>query len=71
MITVGEATDLLDLISYIMIRYKRIEQEEIVIYANSKTMISEIHKPIKKESDIIGNTGATIAAIREKIENQT
>ena len=68
MITAEEAIGLLDLVSCITIRCKRIEQGEIVIYTDNKTMISEICKPIKKESDTIEETRATIATIREKIK---
>ena len=68
MIPAGKATGLLDLITYITSRCRNIDRGEVVVYADDKTVIREIYKPINKESNATGEAGATIAAIRDKIE---
>ena len=71
MIIVGEAIGLLDLIEYITKRSKKIDNGKVVICADNMNIIKEIYKPIMRESDVTGESGATIATIREKIEKAT
>ena len=39
-----------------------------MIYINNKILLREIHKPIKKESNVIGEPGVAVVAIWDKID---
>ena len=68
LIAIGEATGTLDLIKYIVQRSKNIPSSEVVIYTDNKTVLKEVYRPINKESDVTGEVGTTITAIRETMD---
>ena len=67
MVAGGEAIGTLDLINYIVKRAKNIENGEIIVYMDNKLVINNIKKDAHKESDVTGEVGATVAAIKEAI----
>ena len=60
---------MLDLIQYITKRCKHITSGEVVIYGDNKINIRHIHNKESRESDTTQEVEATIAAIKEEIDN--
>jgi len=71
LVPVGEAIGLLDLIKQIVQKTKSIPSGEIVVYSDNKYIIKKINNPAHKESDVTGDAGATITAIKEEINKAT
>jgi len=67
-VPVGEAIGVLDVIKYVVKRTRNITGGELVVYSDNKTIINNINKPAHKESNVTGEAGAIITAIKDKIE---